>query len=368
MIARSDKGFLTAHYDWLVLAVGAVVLVAGGVLFYLSQDADADSMAGSAGGAGRPRAEPAGVPPVDMTAFRNALRLTRTPPALTEISEQDESFLASEYRVLCRKCKKAIVGDVKRCPVCPACGEKQEIAQKIVLDSDNDAIPDEWEKRYGLNPNDPSDANADLDGDGFTNLEEYLAGTDPTDPNDHPDYLDSLKIVLPLKKTYMPFVFVAANKIPTGWRCEFFDAKLKDDYGRIGRTLTAVIGEEVGASGYVLRGYEKKSVKRAIPGSVNKKDVDVSKVALERKGDGKRVTLVVSANKKAKPAPVDVQASLAYERGTSSKTFDVVTGAEFALNGSAYRIAAIEPLANGAKVVVEAVPSGRKRTLEALEP
>jgi len=49
-----------------------------------------------------------------------------------------------------------------------------------LLDSDHDGMPDEWEKKYGLDPNDPSDAAKDLDGDGYTNLEEYLNGTDPT--------------------------------------------------------------------------------------------------------------------------------------------------------------------------------------------
>jgi pectate lyase len=48
------------------------------------------------------------------------------------------------------------------------------------VDSDHDGMPDEWEKKYGLDPNDPSDAAKDLDGDGYTNLEEYLNGTDPT--------------------------------------------------------------------------------------------------------------------------------------------------------------------------------------------
>jgi len=62
--------------------------------------------------------------------------------------------------------------------------ENQSAAQltvtvDITLDSDDDGIPDAWETSYGLNPNDPSDANEDLDGDGFTNLQEYQNGTDP---------------------------------------------------------------------------------------------------------------------------------------------------------------------------------------------
>jgi pectate lyase len=47
-------------------------------------------------------------------------------------------------------------------------------------DSDHDGMPDWWEVKYGLNPRDPSDAAQDKDGDGYTNLEEYLNGTDPT--------------------------------------------------------------------------------------------------------------------------------------------------------------------------------------------
>jgi hypothetical protein len=43
------------------------------------------------------------------------------------------------------------------------------------LDSDHDGIPDEWEKRHGLNPNDPSDgAKPAAEGSGYTNLEVYL--------------------------------------------------------------------------------------------------------------------------------------------------------------------------------------------------
>jgi len=47
------------------------------------------------------------------------------------------------------------------------------------VDSDGDGMPDAWERRHGLNPHDPSDGVADRDKDGYTNLEEYLNGTDP---------------------------------------------------------------------------------------------------------------------------------------------------------------------------------------------
>ena len=41
-------------------------------------------------------------------------------------------------------------------------------------------MPDAWETRYGLDPNDPSDANSDQDNDGVSALDEFLAGTIPS--------------------------------------------------------------------------------------------------------------------------------------------------------------------------------------------
>ena len=45
-------------------------------------------------------------------------------------------------------------------------------------DSDGDGMPDEWEIANGLNPNDPSDANGDINGDGYTNIEKFINGID----------------------------------------------------------------------------------------------------------------------------------------------------------------------------------------------
>lgn len=56
------------------------------------------------------------------------------------------------------------------------------------LDTDHDGMPDAWELSRSLNPNDPSDGPADANGDGYTNLEDYLHNpmasvtTDTEDP------------------------------------------------------------------------------------------------------------------------------------------------------------------------------------------
>ncbi len=47
-------------------------------------------------------------------------------------------------------------------------------------DSDNDGMPDDWETEHGLTVG-ADDAADDDDGDGMTNVREYLAGTDPQD-------------------------------------------------------------------------------------------------------------------------------------------------------------------------------------------
>ena len=108
-----------------------------------------------------------------------------------------------------------IPNDQDKCPGTPK-GERVDkngcsVSQR---DTDNDGMLDSWELKYGFDPEDPSNAGVDSDGDGLTNLQEYnyfkqtgreidptkkdtdgdgwtddeelKAGTDPTNPSSHP--------------------------------------------------------------------------------------------------------------------------------------------------------------------------------------
>jgi hypothetical protein len=60
-----------------------------------------------------------------------------------------------------------------RSPAAGGIGGTGAYVRPAGYDADGDGIPDAWEKAHGLNPN-IANNNADFDGDGYTNLEEYL--------------------------------------------------------------------------------------------------------------------------------------------------------------------------------------------------
>lgn len=53
-------------------------------------------------------------------------------------------------------------------------GWPELLSDTPLLDSDNDGMPDDWELTNGFNPTYPDDGKLDADGDGYTNVEEYL--------------------------------------------------------------------------------------------------------------------------------------------------------------------------------------------------
>lgn len=71
--------------------------------------------------------------------------------------------------------KQGIITDVAQVG-----GYPEYNSTKALKDTDGDGMPDEWEKKYKLNPKDASDANGDINGDGYTNIEKYIYGIDPS--------------------------------------------------------------------------------------------------------------------------------------------------------------------------------------------
>ncbi len=68
----------------------------------------------------------------------------------------------------------------KGTPAAPGAEAKADLA---LVNPDYEA----WFRKYHLDLNDPSMLDADPDGDGYTNREEFLANTDPLDATSHPN-------------------------------------------------------------------------------------------------------------------------------------------------------------------------------------
>ena len=89
-------------------------------------------------------------------------------------ASQNEQGLFRYRRLPNDSYKKGIITDPRQMG-----GYPEYTSWQPYVDSDRDGMPDEWERQFGLNPNDPSDANGDLNGDGYTNIEKYINAIDP---------------------------------------------------------------------------------------------------------------------------------------------------------------------------------------------
>ncbi len=87
---------------------------------------------------------------------------------------QDEHGLFKYRRLPLDSYKNGIITDPRQMG-----GYPKYKSWKRYKDSDGDGMPDAWERRNGLNPHDPSDANKDCNGDGYTNIEKYINGINP---------------------------------------------------------------------------------------------------------------------------------------------------------------------------------------------
>jgi hypothetical protein len=132
-----------------------------------------------------------------------------------------------------------------------------------------------WFRKYGLDPKDPAMLDADSDGDGFSNREEFLAGTNPRDPLSMPGMLEGV-VMKELKDVRVPVILRA----------------VKDGKARVERLDTP--GIEEWEQGTTVKGlpYRVTGVKHDVKADKHGVFSDVSQVTLENVDTKEAVVLI----------------------------------------------------------------------------
>lgn len=326
-----------ASYDKLILIVVLAVILVSLLILILSAGREKKSLADN-------QWEPSLVRPEQRSdksaaAVCDAIETVSAPFQLGRTAR----MVVAELRVNCVKCGRPIPANAETCPFRDCRAQQPKIASPEARDSDFDGLPDEWENRYGLNAN-LDDAGQDADSDGFTNLEELKAGTDPTNPASAPPPVSKLR-VLKAGRIPLPLTFGGAQQSQDG---TLFLVKNKrtrrDHYVRIGDTVDV----------YKVTGYEKKTTK------VNKGtfeiEEDVSVLKLSK--DGKVFELTVGDKGGTQG---ELAASLIYlidNAKTMVKKGDIIS-----LKNNRYKVVDIA----GQNVTVADMQSGEEITLAPFE-
>lgn len=354
MISRTGKeNFFASHYDWVVCGVGVLALAFGG--YVLSQDAeasiDADETMPVRSGE-LPNKVTVDVP--DMEGYETA---TRTVPASVleklTISDGRQSYFSSERRVMCMCGYVLPIGDDKNAK-CPSCKKNLYYVNKQDETMQKESA---WQKQYGV-----AIDGKDADNDGFTNKEEFEAGTDPTNAKAHGDYADYLRLELPIREKVVPFVLSEASPIRgEEWRCTFFNPDLETKYSK-DRFVSLKTGEEIVflksksaiggdvdkvPTGYKLVKCGEKSIMETVAGvekPIERKKPFATIVCMK---DGREFELPLQGgitakfnpkNKdKLKFEPIESEATIVYDHN-GTKKFEVVKDAEFALYDTNYKV------------------------------
>jgi hypothetical protein len=141
-------------------------------------------------------------------------------------------------------------------------------------------VPNDWLLKYDLDYTQSDILDADPDSDGFTVLEEWRAGTDPTDVESVPPYWTKLRLQ---EFEQIPFK-VKFSGSPDGG--ETFTVNFIDDRSRPTQFLN--LGQTIDIAGvpYVLAKFEPKTETK------NDFERDVSELVLQNKQSGQQIVLV----------------------------------------------------------------------------
>lgn len=356
---------IVRQYDKLLAVVVLVVLLIS--LFYLTSAGAARKQQEATYIQALDGLKPAAgtVAAMDLSAYESAARQMRSPVQLAAVDVQQAGFLTPERRVTCvnADCQKPIPYEAEACPFCAA---KQPPAKKNVegLDSDKDGIPDKTENALGLNPQDPADAQGDLDSDGFTNLEEFQAQTDPKDAKAHPSLVNLLR-VKELRGKKLPLIFSGVNMMPNGKPQLVFNSFS----GGQRRTFYVAENSSIGVTNKVTAKPETDFVSGVLTPKFEEREnpnmpgikikVDVSTVTVKRLSDGKSFTLKINES------GINTDVEVAFVLPLDNTEYTALEGGTFKLRDETYRVVSVDH--GKTAVVIENESSGQQKVVRKLD-
>ncbi len=159
-------------------------------------------------------------------------------------------------------------------PVVIPDGAARDNARSGFSDEEN-AKFEAWCKKHSLDSKDPAMLEMDSDRDGYSNREEYIAGTNPRDPLSMPGVLDGV-VLKDMKEVRVPALL----------------REVKDGKARVERLDTP--GTEMWEQGTAVKGlpYRVTSVKHEVKADKHGVFSDVSRVTLENPETKEEVILV----------------------------------------------------------------------------
>ena len=167
------------------------------------------------------------VDPLDSSRFDYIMQRLLDPPTLPLWTNR--LLTVPESRVWCIDCRSPIPFDVMSCPFCMA-NQPPHRHLDDTYSTAGDGVPDVWKRKYGIDVLDATAMRRDLDGDGFTALEEFHAGTDPTDPTSHPP-IESRLVLDRIESRPFRLRFMSRSRLPDGnWRVGLNDRSTGQTY------------------------------------------------------------------------------------------------------------------------------------------
>src|SRR6266705_759229 len=186
-------------------------------------------------------------------------------------------------------------------------------------------VPNEWLEESGLPITEGDVLAQDPDGDGFSNLDEWEAHTNPIDKNSHADYITKLKMISLAQE---PFRFIFSSWVGDTYAINTIDHRQPTQFLRIGETIRGTL--------FKLVKFKEKNEKSKFG-----TDVDVSELTLENAENKDEITL---SKGKTTTSPESV-ANFLYTWGGDQR-FSAKKGQEFSLKPQTeikYKLIDVQP-------------------------